>query len=272
MKHHKGAKLRPEVIEGASLHYAPQSELGVVFLFAGLYKKYGLTRIDMMRPQFPGCIAYQKTGRGEKRVRIEFVLRAKNFKIHKHSAQSCDWLVCWEDNWPDKPRGLRVVELRREFGLGRNVWIRAVSERGGDRIWKDLISSANYEKHWSIASKAHRGDLVLFYRTSPDQSIADVFVVAGGVKVRANPAWKRRWGLKETRDYMAPVRRVCKLKAPLFLSDMKEHPVLKTAGFMRGRLQGSPSATEFWPILYKLIVGRNPSVRDKLAKYAPEQG
>jgi len=271
MKHSGAAKLRPEVIEGASLHYAPQSELGVVFLFAGLYKKYGLTRIDMMRPQFPDCIAYQKTGRGEKRVRIEFELRSKNFKLHKHSPRSCDWLVCWEDNWPDKPRGLRVVELCREFGLGRNIWIRPVTQRAGDRIWKDKVSKVNYDSRWSMPSKAHKGDLILFYLTSPDQCITDIFKVVGDVKVIANPAWKRRWGLKETRDYMAPARRVCKLKAPLFLSDMKEHPVLKTAGFMRGRMQGRPNVTEFWPILYKMIVSRNPSVRSKLAKYAPEQ-
>jgi hypothetical protein len=122
-----------------------------------------------------------------------------------------------------------------------------------------------------MPSKAHKGDLILFYLTSPDQCITDIFKVVGDVKVIANPAWKRRWGLKETRDYMAPARRVCKLKAPLFLSDMKEHPVLKTAGFMRGRMQGRPNVTEFWPILYKMIVSRNPSVRSKLAKYAPEQ-
>jgi hypothetical protein len=272
MKHLKAAKLRPEVIEGASLHYAPQSELGVVFLFAGLYKKYGLTRIDTMRPQFPDCIAYQKTGRGEKRVRIEFELRSKNFKLHKHSARSCDWLVCWEDNWPEKPRGLRVIELRREYGLGSNVWVRAVAERKGDRIWKNVVSQVNYEKHWSIASGAHTGDLILFYLTKPDQCIADIFEVAGNVKRRTNPSWKRRWGMNDTADYMAPVRRVCTLKAPIFLSDMKAHPILRTAGFMRGRMQGRPNVTEFWPILYKMIVSRNPSVRSKLAKYAPEQG
>jgi len=236
-----------------------------------MYKKYGLSRIDVMRPQFPDCIAYQKTGRGEKRVRVEFELRAKNFKLHRHSARSCDWLVCWEDDWPGKPRGLRVVELRREFGLGRNVWIRPVAERRGDRVWKDKVSKVNYDTDWSMPSRAHKGDLLLFYLASPDKCITDIFTVVGDVEVVAKPAWKRRWGMRGTRDYMGPARRVCKLKAPLFLSDMKEHPVLRTAGFMRGRMQGRPSVTEFWPILYKMIVSRNPSVKKKLAKYAPEQ-
>lgn len=62
---------RPDVLEGAPLHYAPQNELGVVYLFSFFIKKLRL-RVDQIRPQFPDCIAYQKVGGKEKRVRIEF--------------------------------------------------------------------------------------------------------------------------------------------------------------------------------------------------------
>lgn len=55
---------RPEILDGASLQYAPENELGVVFLFA--------------------------------------------------------------KNRPPVPKHLQVIELKREFGLGLNVWVMSV--------------------------------------------------------------------------------------------------------------------------------------------------
>jgi hypothetical protein len=40
------------------------------------------------------AIAYQKTDRGEKEIRIEFEYRSRNFKEH-HPHRKCDWIVCW---------------------------------------------------------------------------------------------------------------------------------------------------------------------------------
>jgi hypothetical protein len=69
---------------------------------------------------------------------------------------------------------------------------------------------------------------------------------------------------------MGPIRRICRLKAPIFLDDLKQHRILATSGFVRGSMIGRPRATEYWPYLYKLIVARNPSSRNRLRKYAPE--
>ena len=116
---------RPDILERAPLHYAPQNEMGVVFLFPHMLKKLRLT-IDEIRRQYPDCIAYQKVGGGQKKIRIEFEFKSRNFKSQKHDPKGCDWIVCWEHNWPDIPKHLKVVELRKEFGLGFNVWIQPV--------------------------------------------------------------------------------------------------------------------------------------------------
>jgi hypothetical protein len=81
---------------------------------------------------------------------------------------------------------------------------------------------------------------------------------------------KQRAYWKPGKDYMAPIRRVCKLKAPVFLKDFEMHRVLSTAGFVRAKMQGRPNATEYWPYLYDLIVRRNPGLRRTLARYSPD--
>ena len=107
------------------MNYAPENELGVVFLFAHLAKRWRL-RIDEIKPGFPDCIAFQKSHGKEKRIRIEFEYKSKNFLLHHHKENKCDWIVCWEHNWPAVPKKLQIVELRREFGLGFNIWIMPV--------------------------------------------------------------------------------------------------------------------------------------------------
>jgi hypothetical protein len=253
----KHASYRSEVLDGAPLRYAPHNELGVVFLFAHLAKKWRL-RVDTIQPGFPDCIAFQKIQGKERRIRIEFEFKSKNFKAHKHDARKCDWLVCWEHNWPDAPLTLNIVELRREFGLGFNVWIVPVKEP-----YKEILAEIPYSDLWSVPSQAHAKDLILFYFTIPETHIAHLFVL----KERARKV-KADW--KPGKDYMAPINRVCRPKAPIFFEDLKRHKILSTAPFVRGRMQGRYNASEYWPYLYKMIIQRNPSLKQKLKKFAPE--
>ena len=248
--------MRPEVLEGAPLRFAPQNELGVVFLFAHLAKRRRL-RIDAIQSGFPDCIAYQKVGGNEKKVRIEFEYRSRNFKLHGHSARRCDLLVCWEDNWPDPPKGLEILELRKEFGLGFNVWVAPV---GGE--YKEELDATQRDEHWSLPSQAHKDDLILFYCATPDRWIEHLFVTMDRArKVSA------RW--KSGMDYMGPIRRVCRLEAPIFWEDLKRHRILSTANFVRAQMRNRRNATEYWPYLYEMIVRRNPSAKSKLKRFAP---
>jgi hypothetical protein len=247
---------RAEVLDGAPLRYAPTNELGVVFLFAHLARKWRL-RIDTIRSGFPDCIAYQKIQGKEKRIRIEFELNARNFKTHRHDPRACDWIVCWENDWPDAPTNLQIIELRSEFGLGFNVWIVAI-----DASYKEDLDSIHFGDQWSLPSQCHKGDLVLYYFAQPEQSIRHVFVAA-------DRARKVRAGWKAGKDSMGPIRRVCSLKAPVFFEDLRNHRVLSTAHFVRNQMQGRPNATEYWPYLYDVILKRNPSVEPKLRRFAP---
>lgn len=246
-----------EVIEGAPLRYAPENELGVVFLFAQLAKKWCL-RVDKVRAGFPDCLAYQKIKGKERQIRIEFEFKSKNFKTHGHPASKCDWIVCWEHNWPDVPANLQVIELRREFGLGFNVWIMPVNSP-----FKEKLEQYDSFDKWSLPSQCHKGDLILYYFTKPEQFIRNIFIAKDRAK------WvKAEW--RDGKDYMAPTRRLCSLKAPIFFEDLRRHRVLSFAHFVRNQMQGRPNATEYWPYLYELIVKRNPSVKPKLRQYAPE--
>ena len=249
---------RPEVLDGVPLRHAPSNELGVVFLFAHLAKKWRL-RVDEIRPGFPDCIAYQKIGGKERKIRIEFEFKSKNFKTHGHQSRGCDWIVCWEHNWPDAPNSVRVVELRREFGLGFNVWIMPTT---GD--YKEVISSINADARWSVPSQAHKDDLILYYLTKPETKIQDLFLTKDRAK-KVSAGWKAG------KDYMAPIRRVCKLKSPIHLEDFRRHKILGTAPFIRGSMQGRPKVTEYWPEIYDLILRRNPAVKKQLAKFAPDR-
>lgn len=246
---------RPPRLDGAPLDYAPENELGVVYLFSYLARRRFGLRIEKIQATFPDCIAY----RGSEPIRIEFEYRSRNFAQHRHDPRGCDWIVYWIDDWPGAPSNIRVVELRKEFGLGFNVWFQPVSGE-----YRDVISRINYDASWSVSSQASEGDLVLFYRTSPDSFVRDLFRIAGPVEyVRA--------GWKPGKDWMAPIRRVCALKAPLHFHELRDHPILKHAGFVRGCMQGRYKASEYWPELYRMILARNPGLKRVLGNYGPER-
>ncbi|MDH5677324.1 MAG: hypothetical protein OEZ28_01760 [Nitrospinota bacterium] len=241
-------------LENAPLHYAPTNELGVVFLFAHHAKKLGLV-VDSVQAGFPDCMAFRNTQNGRKKIRIEFEYKSKNFKLHKHDPKKCDWIVCWEHDWADAPSNLHIVELRREYGLGFNVWISPVSgeyKEAMDNVDKDL---------WSVPSQSNKGDLILYYFTKPDMCIKHIFV-------STEKANKVKAGWKPGYDYMANIRRIGELKSPIFLEDIRKNRALSTANFVRGQMQGRWNASEYWPYLYPLVIKRNPSLKKPLSKYA----
>ena len=72
-------------------------------------------------------------------------------------------------------------------------------------------------------------------------------------------------------DWMAPIRRVATLAAPPHLTQLREHSVLRHAGFVRGSMRGRYRATEYWPDLYTLIVGTNTSLEKRLRSFEPDR-
>jgi hypothetical protein len=137
---------KPPRLENAPLEYAPENEHGVVFLFAALANRRGL-RVESVQAGFPDCIAYQRTGKGDKRNRIEFEFYSSNLQTHGHDPKGCDWTVCWEHDWHDVPARIEVIELHREFGLGFNGWIQPVADP-----YKDKPSDMN-KGEWSVPGR-----------------------------------------------------------------------------------------------------------------------
>jgi len=125
---------------------------------------------------------------------------------------------------------------------------------------------------WSVPGQAHAGDLVLFYFSGPgNKSIKYIYRCEERAFYEKRAGWKKGadyW--KSKSDYRAEIRRICELRAPVFLDDLQRHRVLRTAGFVRGDLRGRLNVTEYWPYLYDLIARRNPSARRSLGKYSPE--
>jgi hypothetical protein len=78
-------------------------------------------------------------------------------------------------------------------------------------------------------------------------------------------------GYRPGKDYMASIRRVCTLDSPIYLRELRQHPTLRTAGFVRGDMRGRARVSAHWPELYAMIVDRNPSVRRTLSAYAPDR-
>ncbi len=250
--------LRPDVLEGGPMRLAPANEQGVVFLFAHLARKLRM-RVEEIRQGFPDCIAYEKGARGEQRVRIEFEFRSSSFRTHRHPARRCDCIVCWEDDWPDRPPHLRVIELRKFYGLGFKVWIQPANLPQQHYLDRNRMS-------WAARKSAHRGDLMLMYRCAPEKCIREIFVLSSELRPgRCDPSWR------EGNCLFGQFRSLSRLDAPVFLEDLRTHRVLRTAGFVRGRLQGNQNVTSYWPYLYDLIVTRNPKARRALRRFAPER-
>jgi hypothetical protein len=94
--------------------------------------------------------------------------------------------------------------------------------------------------------------------------VREVFKVASAVKFL-------RAGWKQGKDWMAAIRLVCRLKAPLHLAELKQNPVLKHAGFTRGGMQGRYRASEHWPELHRMLIARNPGIKRELLKFGPDR-
>lgn len=263
---------RPESLKGAPMQYAPENELGVVLLFSQIAPKLQL-KIEKIQAGFPDCIAYQRIGRQEKRVRIEFEFKSRNFRNHRHRAADCDWIVCWEHNWPDAPRDIFIFELRRFFGHGFNVWLLV---QPPDDPPKFLLSAgvpsslirASYSRNaamlkWGLTGGVRRrpqlGDLVAIYHCYPASCIRALYSVI----------WVADKTHKATRSYPLILKRLCTLRNPLHARKIEHNSFLKNHILFRGI--SNRKITEHWWALYDLIVVNNPDVAPALSTFLPER-
>lgn len=250
---------KPLALKNAPMEYAPANELGVVFLFAHVARRLQF-RIEEIRPQFPDCVAYRRLGDVEKRLRIEFEFKSSSFKAHGHDATKCDIIVCWHHDWPDVPRSIEVIELKRYFGVARKVWILQALKSQWDYLDK------HNPMDWGMSKRTTPGDVLLMYRCSPVCAITDIFILSGDDIGRGGAGWR------DGDAYFGQIKRICRLRSPVYLDDLRKHRVLRTASFVRRNMQGvGLLATEYWPYLHDMITERNPALAKALARLRPDR-
>jgi hypothetical protein len=87
----------------------------VIYLFGMVSQELGF-KVEALQQGFPDCEGKYLHNPKKKlwaKARVEFEFRASSFKDHGHDAGQCDFIVCWENDWPDCP--VTVVELSKEI-------------------------------------------------------------------------------------------------------------------------------------------------------------
>lgn len=172
----------------------------------------------------------------------------------------CDYIVCWHHDWAAVPSNLEVIELKRYFGVPFKVWIQVAIKSQ----W-DALDSCD-QLTWGLSTRVTQGDLILMYRGYPNCSITDLFSFTGSRLRRGRAGWR------EGDANFGEIRRLSKLDSPVFLSDMRNHKVLRTAPFVRQNMQGRGLlVSEYWSYLFEMLHQRNPKHRPTLAKFSPEK-
>ena len=258
----KSSKTSTQMINYQGMQYAPEGELGVVYLFSKVQRKLGYLSIVRLRDTFPDCEALKF---GRKKVQIEFEFRSGNF-LPQHGEdglKKVNEIVCWEDNWPPAKRGLlqkhkvAIIELREFLGFERNIWFHVIKKRYHDRYMEDLLhglKTGDLPCHKS----AKRGDLLLDYFGAPMSFLK-------GIELLTSDAYSTR--SKEFK-HRAAVRRIAGLKNEIHMDKMRSEKSLIGGFFLKPNgLQGTPRITEYWPQLSELILRLNPQIKSKIRRY-----
>jgi len=73
----------------------PTNEAETIALYKLIQNRVGW-RIIELRTAFPDAVIQNGIGA---QLAVEFEYVSKNFKKHKHAADKCDLIICWENNW-----------------------------------------------------------------------------------------------------------------------------------------------------------------------------
>jgi hypothetical protein len=109
----KGDEVGPK-IDFPGLTYAPINEQGVVLLFGMLADDIGFS-VESIRVQYPDAIMIDyRSGKQSRGVRkyVEFEYLSSHFGKQRHDPKECDMIVCWEDDWKNRPKEVEVLELK----------------------------------------------------------------------------------------------------------------------------------------------------------------
>lgn len=112
---------------------APTTEQEVIVLFVkmGDYLKPKIVKIDdVSSTGYPDAFVRVKQGKRLVMKKVEFERNASGFESHrekyKKDKTSCDWIVCWENDWKKKTpklfKKLKIISLKDELQKIRRGW------------------------------------------------------------------------------------------------------------------------------------------------------
>jgi len=93
---------------------APETEQEVIILFSKLSQHLRM-KIESVSTRFPDAYVRIKKGKRWITKAAEFEIKSSDFVAHGHDPGKCDMIICWKDDWKQKPKNLKVIELRKEL-------------------------------------------------------------------------------------------------------------------------------------------------------------
>jgi hypothetical protein len=93
---------------------APETEQEVIILFSKLSQHLKM-KIESVSTRFPDAYVRVRKGKGWTTKAAEFEINSSDFITHGHNPEECDMIICWKDDLKQKPKSLKVIELRKEL-------------------------------------------------------------------------------------------------------------------------------------------------------------
>jgi len=91
---------------------APRTEQEVIILFSKLSQHLKM-KIEDVSTSFPDAYVRIKKNKDWITKAAEFEKNSSKFESHEHDPEGCDVIICWRDDWKNRPKNLEVVELRK---------------------------------------------------------------------------------------------------------------------------------------------------------------
>lgn len=263
----------------------PVNEMGVVHLFSDYARRHRM-QIGEIRAQYPDAIVIRRTSQGDDVMHVEFEFRSSNFRRHRHDLAIAPkvWIVCWEDDWPDKPESVGVIELRDEYDLGWGCWWHTHPRWEGKIPWGSAVgysvqgfhprsykARAVFQDVW-VPARAKVGDLVLCHFEATKIGCKRMGLPVADYAIHSHsepPIWLVgfsrvvRLGRSVVRRVTgncvsATIRRVVSFDPIVRGGDVFSHPSVGTWDDLTGR----------WPEIRRRLTQLRPDIIKMLEPYA----
>lgn len=196
--------------EDVPFKYQPSCEQEVVFAFGFIAKRLGF-EIEDIGTAFPDC----KGKHNGKKVKIEFEYRTRDFIMHKHPANGCDLIVCWENNAKiQKPKVISLkkhfpfalpqnpnLTFKKDFSINETVYQRIIEFKG--------ISYLELKKLLGYFSKKNINERIRCIARLYDWKCSP-YASGGKLKIRHKPPLNRKYAVAKNERAMKNGRALLK--------------------------------------------------------------